>query len=86
MVKFSVYLNRHVFVMLGRLDEAKVSRILHHRVLQLILAYSWARLAILAAGKGKGGNVIFFISSIFFTVGGWVVRRCHVFFVTGASS
>ena len=54
-VKFSVYLNRYVFIMFGRLDEAKVSRILHHRGLQLIFTYSWARPAILAAGKGKGG-------------------------------
>ena len=30
---------------------AKVSCILHHRGVQLILAYSWARLAILVAGR-----------------------------------
>ena len=34
---------------------AKVSCILCHRGVQLILAYSWARLAILVAGKGRGG-------------------------------
>ena len=34
---------------------AKVSCILHHRGIQLILAYSWARPAILVAGKGRGG-------------------------------
>ena len=32
----------------------KVSGILHHRGVQLILASSWARLAILTAGKGSG--------------------------------
>ena len=41
---------------------AKVSCILRQRVGQLIFAYSWARLAILATGKGRGGNV--FISSV----------------------
>ena len=39
-----------------------VSFILHHRGIQLILAYSWARPAILVAGKGRGWNV--FISSV----------------------
>ena len=38
---------------------AKVSCILCHRGIQLILAYSWARPAILVAGKGRGG--FFFI-------------------------
>ena len=33
---------------------AKVSCILRHQGIQLILAYSWARLAILVAGKGRG--------------------------------
>ena len=41
---------------------AKVSCILRHWGVQLILAYSWARPAILVAGKGKGGDV--FISSV----------------------
>ena len=41
---------------------AKVSCILHHRGVQLMLAYRWARLAILVAGKGRGG--MFFISSV----------------------
>ena len=36
--------------------------ILHHWGVQLILAYSWARPAILVVGKGRGGNV--FISSV----------------------
>ena len=33
-----------------------------HRGAQLILAYSWARSAVLAAGKGRGVNVV--ISSV----------------------
>ena len=33
----------------------KVSCILGHWRIQLILAYSWARPAILVAGKGRGG-------------------------------
>ena len=33
---------------------AKVSCIFHHRGVQLRLAYSWARPAILVAGKGRG--------------------------------
>ena len=43
----------------------KVSCILRHRGIQLILAYSWARLAILVADKGKGGMFISFFC--FFT-------------------
>ena len=42
---------------------AKVSCILRHRGIQLILAYSWARLAVLVAGKGRGE---YFISSVSF--------------------
>ena len=42
------------------LGETKVSFILGHRV-QLILAYSWARPAILAAGKGRGGMFLFLL-------------------------
>ena len=41
---------------------AKVSCIVCHLGVQLILAYSWARPAILVAGKGTGWNV--FISSV----------------------
>ena len=32
--------------------------LLHHGGVQLILAYSWARLAILVAGKGRGGTFL----------------------------
>ena len=42
----------------GWLGEAKVSCILRHRGVQLIFAYSWARPAVLAAGKGRRGNVL----------------------------
>ena len=38
---------------------AKVLCILHHWGIQLILAYSWARPAILVVGKGRGGMFLF---------------------------
>ena len=38
---------------------AKVLCILHHRGVQLILAYSWARPAILVVGKVRGGMFLF---------------------------
>ena len=38
---------------------AKVLGILCHRVVQLILASSWAKPAILVAGKGRGGMFLF---------------------------
>ena len=41
--------------LLGWLGGAKMACILHHWGVQLILAYSWARPAILVAGKGRGG-------------------------------
>ena len=40
---------------------AKVSCILRHRGVQLILAYSWARPAILVAGKDSGGMFSFLL-------------------------
>ena len=39
---------------------AKVSCILRHRGVQLILAFSWVRLAFLVAGKGRGECFYFF--------------------------
>ena len=57
-----------------RSGGAKVLCILHHRGVQLILAYSWARPAILVAGKGRGGMFLFLLflhfhsSSSFFPV------------------
>ena len=40
---------------------AKVSCILCHRGVQLILAYSWARPAIVEVGKSRGGMFLFFL-------------------------
>ena len=47
---------------------ANVSCILRHQGVQLILAYSWARPAILVAGKGRGKMFYFFCSSTFIPV------------------
>ena len=47
--------------LVGWLGEATVSCILRHRGVQLRLAYSWARPAILAAGKGRGGMFLFLL-------------------------
>ena len=56
----------------------KVVCILHYRGIQLILAYSWARPAILVAGKGRGEMFLFLLflhfrscSSFFQWVVGW---------------
>ena len=40
---------------------AKVLCTLHHWGVQLILAYSWARPAILVTGKGRGGMFLFLL-------------------------
>ena len=45
----------------GWLGEAKVSCILCHRVIQLILAYSWTGPAVFAAGNGRGGMFLFLL-------------------------
>ena len=37
----------------------KVSCTIHHRGVQLMFAYIWARPAILVAGKGRGGMFLF---------------------------
>ena len=51
----------------GWLGVAKVSCILCHRGVQLILANSWTRSAILVAGKGRGRDIfISFVSSLSF--------------------
>ena len=54
----------------GWLGEAKVSCILRHRGVQLILAYSWARPAVLVAGKGRGEYFYFacFLTFIHFSL------------------
>ena len=62
-----VYLFQAIFIkflyslLIMSLGEAKLSCILHHRGVQLILAYSWARPAVLAAGKGRGGMFLLFL-------------------------
>ena len=38
-----------------------IVQIFRHRGVQLILAYSWARPAVLAAGKGRGGMFLFLL-------------------------
>ena len=45
----------------GWLGVAKVSCILCHWGIQLVLAYSWARLAVLVAGKGRGEMFLFLL-------------------------
>ena len=45
----------------GWVGDAKVSCILRHQGVQLILAYSWARPTILAEGKGRGGMFLFLL-------------------------
>ena len=45
----------------GWSDGAKVLCILDYRGVQLILAYSWARPAILVVGKGRGGMFLFLL-------------------------
>ena len=55
-----------VYMYRGLLGGAKVSFILRHRGVQRILAYSWARPAILVAGKGRGGIFISSVSSLSF--------------------
>ena len=47
---------------------AKVSCILRHWGVQLIMAYSWARPAILVAGKGRGGMFLFLLFLHFHSV------------------
>ena len=42
------------------LSEAKVLCILRHWGVQMILAYTWGRPPVLAAGKGRGGMFLFF--------------------------
>ena len=46
---------------MGWSGVAMVSCILRHRGVQLKLAYSWARPAILVAGKGRGGMFLFLL-------------------------
>ena len=52
---------RYPTIILGWSGGAKVSCILRHRGVQLILANSWARPAILVAGKGRRGIFLFLL-------------------------
>ena len=45
----------------GWLGVAKVSCILRHKGVQLILAYSWARPVVHVEGKGRGGMFLFLL-------------------------
>ena len=45
----------------GVVGWCEVSCILRHQGVKLMLAYSWARPAILVAGKGREGNVLFLL-------------------------
>ena len=66
--------------------EAKVSCIFRHRGVQLILAYSWVRPAILAAGKCRGGMFlsILFLHLIHFPLS--PVPLFHLFYLFYLSS
>ena len=49
-------------LLMCRLRVCRLIRLfLHHRGVQLILAYSWARPAILVVGKGRGGMFLFLL-------------------------
>ena len=50
-----------LFKLRGWSGGAKVLCILHHWGVQLILAYSWARPAILVVGKGRGRMFLFLL-------------------------
>ena len=63
----------------GWLCEAKVLCILRYWGIQLILAYSWARPAILVAGKGRGGKVFYYTPSI------WSMPKGYKVFVRSVS-
>ena len=54
--------------MLGWSGVVKLSCILRHRDVQLILAYSWARFGILVAGEGRGGECFYFFCFFTFTL------------------
>ena len=57
----SVQISSRKFERRGWLGGAKVLCILHHRGVQLILAYIWVRPAILVVGKGRGGMFLFLL-------------------------
>ena len=61
-IRYSSYTNITESSKWGWSGGAKVLCILHHWGVQLILAYSWARPAILVVGKGRGGMFLFLLS------------------------
>ena len=63
---------------------AKVSCILHHRGIQLIWAYSWARPAVLVAGKGR--VFISSVSSLYFCSSFFPVPLFHLFYYVSRPS
>ena len=74
MKSYENYRKKFVSIYQGWLGVAKVSCILRHRGVKLILAYSRVRPAILVTGKGRGGMFLFLLflhfhsSSSFFPV------------------
>ena len=62
----------------GWLGVAKVSCILRHWGVQLILANSWARFAILIAGKGRGGVFISSVSSLSLPCTQFYSKSCYM--------
>ena len=56
-----IYIENFKNLLVGWSGGAKVLCILHHWGVQLILAYSWARPAILVVGKGRGGMFLFLL-------------------------
>ena len=64
----------------------KVSCILRHRGIQLILAYSWTKPAILVAGKGIGGMFLYFLFLHFHSCSSFFPvplfhRLCYLFYL-----
>ena len=60
---------------------AMVLCILRHRGVQLKLAYSWARPAILVAGKGRGGMFLFLLFLHFHSCSYFFPNRlCHLLY------
>ena len=71
----------YVLTYLGsRLGDAKVSCIIHRRGVQLILAYSWARPAVLVASKCRGGMFLFLLLLYFHSCSFFPVPLFHLFY------
>ena len=60
-LNYNKFLALSFMYIFGWSGGAKVLCILHHWGVQLILAYSWARPAILVVGKGRGGMFLFLL-------------------------